>query len=166
MKTLLVMRHAKSSWDSPQLKDFARPLAQRGLDDIPKMAARLRARGASVEAIVCSPAERTLSTAALLAAQLGLEPSRVNSNPELYFAGAPMLLRAVQGFDDGLEAVMLVGHNPAVTDFVNALAGLSLDNVPTGGILEFSLPIERWSQLELESGTLLDFDYPKREAQA
>ncbi len=163
MKTLFVLRHAKSSWDDPELKDFARPLAARGLEDIPLMASRFVARGLALDGIVSSPALRTQSTASLWAGQVGLDASCVTSNPELYFAGAPMLLRAASLFDDERDSVMLVGHNPAITDFVNDLASLEIENVPTCGLLHFELAIDHWQQIAPGKATLIDFDYPKRQ---
>ncbi|MEC7550227.1 MAG: histidine phosphatase family protein, partial [Pseudomonadota bacterium] len=71
MKTLYLLRHAKSSWDDPELKDFERPLAERGLRDIPKMAARFRQRGDTVGCVITSPALRAKTTAKLMADQIG-----------------------------------------------------------------------------------------------
>ena len=163
MKTLFVMRHAKSSWSEPGLKDFSRPLAQRGLDDIPVMANRFLARGCILDAIVSSPAVRTETTARLFASAIGLPASRVTNDDSLYFAGAPMLLRAVGLFDDDYSRVILVGHNPAITDFVNELANMTIDNVPTGGILQFELGIDHWKQISPGSAKLVEFDYPKKD---
>ena len=166
MKTLFVMRHAKSSWSEPGLKDFARPLEQRGIDDIPTMAARFMARSCALDAVVSSPAVRTATTAALFSSAIGLSTDRVSIDANLYFAGAPMLLRAASLFDDAYAAVMLVGHNPAVTDFVNELGGLdsefSIDTVPTSGLLQFELCIESWTQVTLGGARLVEFDYPKK----
>ena len=163
MKTLFVMRHAKSSWSEPDLKDFSRPLAQRGLDDIPVMASRFLARGCTLDAIVSSPAVRTETTSRLFASAIGLPADRVSSDDSLYFAGAPMLLRAVALFDDDCSKVMLVGHNPAITDFVNELANMTIDNVPTGGIVQFELEIDRWKQISIGSARLVEFYYPKKD---
>ena len=163
MKTLFIMRHAKSSWDEPEMKDFARPLAARGLEDIPTMAARFTQRAGVLDAIVCSPARRTEDTARLFAEQIGLTTDRVSCNSELYFAGAPMLLRAVSLFDDTWQAAMLVGHNPAITDFVNSLAVLEIDSVPTAGLLQFELDVARWSEVTLGAAQLIEFDFPKRQ---
>ena len=119
-------------------------------------------------AIVSSPAVRTATTAALFASAIGLSADRVSINAELYFAGAPMLLRAASLFDDTCAAVMLVGHNPAVTDFVNELVGLNsgiaIDTVPTSGLLQFELGIESWAHIALGDARLIEFDYPKKES--
>jgi len=164
MKTLFLLRHAKSSWDDPDLKDFERPLNKRGKQDIPVMAERFRDRHAKLDSVVCSPAVRAKTTAALMAAELGFPAEDVISYPELYFAGTGMFLKAAGQFDSDCEAGMLVGHNPAITEFANALANAQIDNIPTCGLVQISLPINSWSDVELGTGTLVEFDFPKKHA--
>lgn len=168
MKMLFVLRHAKSSWDDPQLSDIARPLAQSGRAGIDLVAGRAQQRRVSIDAIVSSSAERTRQTAALFAQYLKLPDSSISYRAELYFAGAPMLRHAVSRFEDGHSSVMLVGHNPAVTDFVNelgvqALGIEQLDNVPTCGLLQYELAIESWQEIGAARARLIEFDFPKRE---
>lgn len=170
MKTLYLLRHAKSSWDDPDLKDFERPLAERGLRDIPLIAERFCAREGSTESITCSPAIRTKSTAKLLAELIDFPVDDISSNPELYFAGASMFLKAASLVDENCESAMLVGHNPAITDFVNAMTSSDsgngdIDNIPTCGLVELSLAIENWSDIQFGNATLVEFDYPKRKLQ-
>jgi len=162
MKTLYLLRHAKSSWDDPNLKDFERPLAERGLSDVPMMAQLFQERGKCPACIISSPAVRTKSTAKLLADQLKISSDGLSSNPELYFAGASMFLKAASLIDEEHESAMLVGHNPAITEFVNDMANADIDNIPTCGVVELSLPIDNWSDIEFGQATLIDFDYPKK----
>ncbi len=162
MKTLYLLRHAKSSWDHADLKDFERPLADRGINDIPVMAERFKARDGRVGCIICSPAVRTKTTAKMFAEQIGFPSDEIGSNPELYFAGSNMFLKAARLLDDEYEAAMLVGHNPAITDFVNEMAGADIDNIPTCGLVQLSLPIKAWSEIEFSSAKLVEFDFPKK----
>ena len=162
MKTLYLLRHAKFSWDNPDLKDFERPLADRGINDLPVMAERFKAKNGRVGCIICSPAVRTKTTAKMFAKLIGFPSDEVGSNPELYFAGSNMLLKAASLLDDECDAVMLVGHNPAITDFVNDIANGNIDNIPTCGLVQLSLPIGAWSEIEFSSAELVDFDYPKK----
>lgn len=162
MKTLYLLRHAKSSWDNPDLKDFERPLAERGLNDIPLIAERFLRRQGAVNSIICSPAIRTKATAKLFAERINLPVDDISSNPELYFAGASMFLKAASLVDEECESAMLVGHNPAITEFVNAMADTDIDNIPTCGLVELSLPIDDWSDVQFGSATLVEFDYPKK----
>ena len=135
MKTLYLLRHAKSSWGSPELKDFERPLAQRGINDLPVMAARFKAREGRVDCMICSPAVRTKTTAQLLEKELGFPSDEIGSNPELYFAGSNMFLKAASLVDAACESAMLVGHNPAITEFVNDMANCNISNIPTCGLV-------------------------------
>ncbi|CAN0474488.1 unnamed protein product [Discosporangium mesarthrocarpum] len=164
MKTLFLLRHAKSSWDDPDLKDFERPLNKRGREDIPVMAARFRERQSQLDCVICSPALRARTTATLMAGDLGFPVEDVVSNPELYFAGAGMFLKAAGQFDDECDAAMVVGHNPAITEFANAMANTEIDNIPTCGLVEISLPINSWSDVAFGVGALVEFDFPKKPA--
>ncbi|GJM13439.1 MAG: phosphohistidine phosphatase SixA [Pseudohongiella sp.] len=163
MKTLYLLRHAKSSWDDPDLKDFERPLAERGIRDLPVIAKRFLDRAGRVDSMICSPAVRTKTTAQMFAKEIGFAGDEIGSNPELYFAGPNMFLKAASLVDDECESAMLVGHNPAITDFVNGMAGANIDNIPTCGLVQLSLPIDSWSEIKLSNAELVEFDYPKKE---
>ncbi len=162
MKTLFLLRHAKSSWDDPDLKDFERPLSNRGITDVPAMAERYLARHQEVGCIISSPAVRAKTTAKLLAENIDYPVGDIGSNPELYFAGTGMFLKAASLLDEVHDSAMLVGHNPAITEFVNAMSDAEIDNIPTCGIVELSLPIDSWSEIALGIATLQHFDYPKK----
>ncbi|MEX2468946.1 MAG: histidine phosphatase family protein [Pseudohongiellaceae bacterium] len=161
MKTLYLLRHAKSSWENPGLKDFERPLNERGTSDVPVMAERFNVRKKKVDCIIASPAQRAKTTARLFARGIHYPEDNIASNPELYFAGTGMLLKAASLADDTCESVMLVGHNPAITEFANAMAGCDIDNVPTCGLVELTLPVAHWADIELGGATLVEFDFPK-----
>ncbi len=164
MKTLYLLRHAKSSWDDPQLRDFERPLAKRGLNDAPVMATRFKQRNNTVACIISSPANRAKSTAKIFAENIGYSVDDIISNPELYFAGTGMFLKAASLVDDDCESAMLVGHNPAITEFANMMANTDIDNVPTCGLVELSLPIDNWTDVDTGIATLNEFDYPKKKS--
>lgn len=163
MKTLYLLRHAKSSWDDPELKDFERPLNSRGQNDIPTMVSRFLARGSSVDCITCSPALRTKTTAQLFAKGIEFSGDQVVSNPGLYFAGTGMFLKAATLTDDDCDSALLVGHNPAITDFANAMMNTDIDNIPTCGLIQMKLNVSHWSEVELGIATLVEFDYPKKQ---
>ena len=162
MKTLYLLRHAKSSWNDPDLKDFERPLADRGIKDVPVMAERLKTRNGHIDTIICSPAVRTKTTAQMFAKALGFPVDDIGSNPELYFAGSSMFLKAASLLDDDCDVAMLVGHNPAITEFVNEMSGSEIDNIPTCGLVELRLPIDDWSAIEFATAELIEFDFPKK----
>ena len=163
MKTLYLLRHAKSSWDDPELKDLERPLADRGIRDIPKMASRFQKRGDTVDCVVTSPALRALTTAKMIAGKIGFPPDEIASNPELYFAGASMLLKAVRLLDANCQSAMLVGHNPAITAFADEICDGRIDYIPTCGLLKLKFPVQQWEEIQEALGQLVYFDYPKKE---
>ena len=162
MKILYLLRHAKSRKDNPDLKDFERPLAERGISDLPVMAERFKAKKSRVDCIICSPAVRTKITAKMFAQAIGFPGDEIGSNPELYFAGSNMFLKAASLLDDEYESAMLVGHNPAITEFANEMANADIDKIPTCGLLQLSLPINTWAEIEFSKAELVDFDYPKK----
>lgn len=162
MKTLYLLRHAKSSWDDPELRDFERPLNERGLHDVPEMARRFKSRHDGPDCMVSSPATRAKTTATLMAEHIGFPVADIVSNSELYFAGSAMFLRAASLLDQDCQSAMLVGHNPAITEFANDMAAATIDNIPTCGLVELSLPIEQWADIDTGIATLVEFDYPKK----
>lgn len=163
MKTLYLLRHAKSSWSDPDLRDFERPLSARGLADVERMAARFRASGRRLDCIVSSPAVRAKTTAQLFAEGIGYTAAPIVSNPELYFAGAAMFLKAVRLVDDEVAAALLVGHNPAITEFLNVLCQSDIENIPTCGLAQVTLPNDHWADVQLGNGRLTSFEYPKQD---
>jgi phosphohistidine phosphatase len=164
MKTLYVVRHAKSSWDNPLLDDFSRPLSKRGERDAPHMAKRLKEKRVVLDLVLTSPAHRTFATAKQMAEVLGYAESKIKTNPGLYHASDSSMLDILKSTDDKYDTVMVVGHNPGLTDFVNALMNQAINNVPTCGIAACQLNIQSWGELTWKQGKLLFYDYPKSAA--
>lgn len=162
MKTLFLMRHAKSSWDDASLDDFSRPLNARGLRDAPLMGALLRRQGAVPELVVSSPAVRALSTVCLTAEAMGYPQERILTDTRLYDASAQEMLHVVRQWSDSATTALLVAHNPGLTNLVRLLAGSGPDNVPTAGIVGIECNVERWSELQTNAGKLRMFEYPKK----
>jgi len=161
--TLLICRHAKSSWASPGLSDFDRPLNERGERDAPEMGRRLAGYGVQPDLIMTSPAARALATAFHYADQLGIPPDQVLKNPAQYAASVPELIGLIHMADPGVSTLMLVGHNPESTDLANELGGLNIDNIPTGGVVALAFSRCTWADLAAGSGILQFFDYPKKQ---
>ena len=162
MKQLILVRHAKSSWDAPALDDAARPLNPRGLRDAPVMGRRIAAGGARPELIICSPAMRAKTTAVLLARELDYAEADIRIENDLYCFDAGGLLEAIHRFDNSLQQILCVGHNPAITDLVNRLCDARIDNVPTCGVCNLQFTTAGWH--DIHAGVLTDFDYPKKTA--
>ncbi len=161
MKTLYLVRHAKSSWAVPGQRDFERALNERGLHDAPEMAVRLQQAGARIDVIVSSPAERALKTASLFCETWGVDPATIVQDRQIYLAGSPKLLQIISFLDEGFESAMLVAHNPALTDLANDLAHAGIDNIPTCGIVTIALPVEHWAEVLPGIGKVVSFDFPK-----
>jgi phosphohistidine phosphatase len=161
MKTLYLLRHAKSSWAIPGQKDFDRPLNGRGMRDAPAMGARMCEHGFEVDLVVSSPAVRALSTAYAVCAELGLSPDSIVQDRQIYLAGSAKLLQLISLFDESKHSALIVAHNPALTDLANELARASIDNIPTSGLVSIALPIQYWAEVLPGVGKVLDFDFPK-----
>jgi phosphohistidine phosphatase len=163
MKTLIIVRHAKSSWDDPMLSDFKRPLNERGKKDAPMMAKRLKDRKIDIDLVISSPAVRAITTCEIFIKVLGFPQERVETSKELFHAGDEMILNVVRSLRDVNEhdTAMLFGHNPGLTDFVNNLLEEEIENVPTTGIVGCRLKVEKWSEVTWGCGEMKFFDYPK-----
>lgn len=162
MKTLYLARHAKSSWDYPNLKDIDRPLNKRGERDAPEMGKRLKLRGIFPDLIISSPANRALTTCKTIAKELDYPQESIDINDEVYHAGENRLLKVVQNTDDTWLSLMIFGHNPGFTDFANSLANTQIDNIPTCGIFACTFDVEKWTDVNFGKGSTLFFDYPKK----
>lgn len=160
MKWLFVNRHAKSSWANPELSDHDRPLNPRGLKNAPEMGKRLAAFQGMPQTIITSSATRALHTTDLIAQQLSHVP-HVLVNPDLYTEDWQVLEDIVENLDDKWQSAMLVGHNPAINDFLLPLS-LPLDNLPTAGVVLVCLQSSHWCEWSNASKQLVYLDYPKR----
>lgn len=161
MKTLILVRHAKSSWDSPALQDFERPLNDRGKRDAPDMANRLKEKGLKIDALVSSPAKRAKKTARLFALELKRDKEDIVYIENLYGADVATLQQVISGLPDKYETVALFAHNPGLTDFANTLTGVRIDNLPTSGMYAVQVETNKWSTFADSNKNFLFFDYPK-----
>src|ERR1043166_7418135 len=161
MKTLLLVRHAKSNKDHPGLADRDRPLADRGRKEAPKMGKRLAKRGVKPDVLVSSPALRALTTAQLMADEIGYGRDDIVVDDRLYASSDDRLLAVIRALDDKVGCVMLFGHNPEFTDLAHRLSSDIVD-MPTCAVAEFRFDTNRWSdvgKLEPAQSTL---DHPQK----
>ena len=162
MKTLIAVRHAKSSWEHPHVRDFDRPLNPRGKRDAPIMAAHTRDMGLDVERIYTSPAARAMTTARAFADAFGLDDHGLVADESVYAAGLGELLGAVKRFDQRIETAMLVGHNPGISELAMALTGRDMGSMPTCAVAEIRIDINSWAEIEESAGELISYEYPKK----
>jgi len=160
MKRLALIRHAKSSWKDASLADHDRPLAKRGKRDAPEMARRFAEGGFAPELVVSSSAKRARKTAKHVIG--ALERSEIFVDERIYMASSGDLLAYLRAFDDGKTAVAIVGHNPGLTDFCELLSGAGISNIPTSGVVQLELDVDRWSDAAAGCAKVVDFDYPKK----
>ena len=161
MKTLYLMRHAKSSCSFDTLKDQERPLNDRGRDDAPLMGQALAEREVELDLIVSSPAVRALSTAALVAKTLNHSPEQLRVIEAIYEADVHELLAVVHGLPDEAADVLLVGHNNTLTDFANVLSPSEIPSMPTASIVCLKFKTEHWAEVARENAEYYFFDKPK-----
>ena len=164
MKTLYLIRHAKSSWDYPELTDFERPLNKRGKRDAPIMGQRLKKRSVLPDLMLSSPANRALTTCQIIANEIGYPSTGILTRNEIYHAGSQTLLSIVQSLKDKNQSVMIFGHNPGFTHLANELTSMNLNNIPTCGVFACEFASETWQTIQYGQGKLLFYDYPKNMA--
>ncbi|HEY8562255.1 MAG TPA: histidine phosphatase family protein [Pyrinomonadaceae bacterium] len=163
MKTLFVLRHAKSSWDNPDWADFERPLNARGLDAARFIGSLIYERGLAPQVIVSSPAKRAKQTAVLVK-EIGEMRKPVVFDERIYEASPLTLFNLIREFDEKYESAMIVGHNPGFENLVRVLTG-EPTAMPTAALAAITLDIENWSALESGAGKLEFLIRPKEEMQ-
>jgi phosphohistidine phosphatase len=161
MKTLLLIRHAKSDWNHEGLSDSERPLNERGKKDAPEMAKRLRKRGLKIDAFVSSPAERAFRTARYFASEFDVKKGDIEVEKTLYGAGPSQFAEVVKGLKDKWDTVALFSHNPGITDYANGLCNVHTDNIPTCGIFAVQADVKSWDDFAKAEKAFLFYDYPK-----
>lgn len=162
MKTLLLARHAKSSWDDPEWRDFDRPLNKRGLRDAPLMAKLVKEKGFLPELIITSPANRALTTARIFAAELNYPESALVVDINVYERGAKYLVQTLSRMDDKYSRVALFGHNPDVTSLVSYFSGAYTVDVPTCGCICIDFEVDSWRKIESVNGSVRFFERPAK----
>jgi phosphohistidine phosphatase len=160
MKTLLILRHAKSSWNNSQLSDYERPLNSRGKQDAPRVGQLLRDEELVPDLIITSSAERALKTAEAVADASGFE-NEIKYTRHLYHAAPEQYIEVLQEVGGDYERVMVVGHNPGIEYLVELLTDVG-ERMPTAALAQVDLPIEQWAELDEEvKGKLVNVWRPK-----
>jgi phosphohistidine phosphatase len=162
MKSLYIVRHAKSSWGDMSVPDFDRPLNERGKKDAPEMAKRLLEKKARIDVFVSSPARRARKTCKLFCAEFGASEKKIILAESLYHASEQTFYDVITTLHDDYKHAALFSHNPGITDFVNSLGvGVRTDNMPTCGVFAVTADTKKWSDFKTAEKHFLFFDYPK-----
>lgn len=162
MKTIFLVRHAKSSWKDPSLDDIDRPLNKRGLRDAPFMGKLLRGRDVQPDRLLSSTAKRARTTAEFFADQLEVPKTQIELREEIYEAFPEDVLDLIQSLPDDLSTVLIFGHNPTFTTLANQFSNEYIANVPTCGIVKIESGVEQWEKFDKKTGKLTAFYYPKQ----
>ncbi len=163
-KTLLLIRHAKSSWDISTLNDFERSLNERGKKDAPAMAKRLIHKKISIDAFVSSPAKRAKKTAELFCQEYKKKEKEIIFITKLYHASPDTFFEVIAELDNSFNTVAIFSHNMGITEFVNLLVkDVRIDNMPTCGIFAVRMNAKKWIDFKTAKRDFLFFDYPKNE---
>jgi len=161
MKTLYLVRHAKSSWKHPELSDFERPLNKRGKRDAPAIGQYLRSKDIKPDIIISSSAVRALMTTKIISKSLSYPFNQVVFSRDIYEANISSLFKTISEVNNKFNSTMMVGHNPAMTDLANALTNTRIDNIPTCGVYCAELDISSWESISENCGRMIFFEYPK-----
>ncbi len=147
MKTLYVVRHAKSSWEDMSLSDHDRPLLPIGIKKTNRIVNYLKGKGVKPDLLLSSTAKRAHETAKIIAGGLGYPPDKIQTEQNLYHASPGGILRELYGLTDEIESVMIFGHNPAFTYFVNDYLEETIFNLPTSGLVCIVFETDRWENI-------------------
>lgn len=161
MKQLLLIRHAKSSWDDTSQKDFDRPLNERGHSDARMMAKRLTKRNVFIEAFISSPAKRALSTSVYFAEEYKRKPSEIITIQALYLPALQAFYDAINNTEDTFNSIAVFSHNPGITAFANSLTSTQIDDMPTCSVFAVQANINNWKDFDQAKKEFWFFDYPK-----
>lgn len=162
MKTLYLVRHAKSSWKQPELDDFDRPLNKRGKRDAPQIAKRLAKLKIFPEIIISSPAQRAAETARIITEKIGFPEKKIQWDPSVYEAGVEALLDVIHRIPESANAAMMFGHNPGITILANFLGNTDIVNIPTCGVYCVRFKSGKWRDVRGGSGECCFYEYPKK----
>jgi phosphohistidine phosphatase len=162
-RTLVMIRHAKSSWANPLQSDFERPLNGRGLEDAPLMGERLKEQKLLPDLIIASTAKRAAQTAQKIAKAIGYDIAGIKWQDKLYHCIPTVFEEELYELDDAIKTVYIVAHNPGITAFVNQLSpSFEIENMPTCGIVATQLKMAHWNEFSSAERKVILFDYPKR----
>ncbi|HEY5464335.1 MAG TPA: histidine phosphatase family protein [Hanamia sp.] len=163
MKTLLIIRHAKSGWDDASVPDIDRTLTDRGKSDAAMMAKRMKKNSIKIDAFVSSPAKRAKKTAEIFMKEFNEKEKKLLIIPSLYEASVKDFYNAIETLNNKDDAVALFSHNPGITQFVNSLDWPPVYNMPTCAVFAIKVKTKNWKDFNTAEKEFLFFDYPKNE---
>jgi phosphohistidine phosphatase len=163
LKTLLLVRHAKSGWDNPSLSDFDRTLTERGKSDAKMMAKRIKEQSIDIDCFVASPAKRAKKTAKIFMKEFKKDEEELLLRPDLYEGSVRDFYHTIENLPERKKIVAVFAHNPGITDFINSLQCSPVHNMPTCAVFALKIKTKDWKDFHEAAKEFLFFDYPKNE---
>lgn len=161
MKSIHLIRHAKSSWENSDLDDFSRTLNERGKKDAPFMANKLKDSGCNPDCFISSPAKRTTETSKIIATAISYDIEKIIFDERIYHSSLPQILQVLNEIPNNFNNIVLIGHNPTLTQLSNCLTDDFIDHIPTCSIVKIELDIDDWKHIIQGIGNKNFFIYPK-----
>lgn len=161
MKTLILVRHAKSDWSHESLSDRERPLNDRGKRDAPEMAKRVKKRIPKIDLLLSSDAKRAHRTAKYFADEFGIDKDEIQVESKLYEDVTSAYDEVLANLKDKYDVVALFAHSPTITDYANALTNVRTDSIPTCGVFAAQADADSWKDFANAEKSFLFYDYPK-----
>ena len=163
-KTLIMIRHANSSWTNPLESDFDRPLNERGKKEAPEIGEKLKSLNIIPDLIIASNAKRTRQTAKKIAKEVGYDIDNIKWEEKLYHCNSSVFEEIISGIGDKVKTLFIVAHNPGITEFVNQLSPeFSTPNMPTCGVVGAHIEVKEWSDFSTAKRKVFLFEYPGNE---
>lgn len=144
MKTLYIVRHAKSSWDFPDLPDIDRPIVDKGINNTRKIVIELNNKKVQVDLLISSHAKRAYETAKIIATGINYPVEKIEVRKGIYRVDRDDIFNILFALNDNIDSVMIVGHNPTLTQFANLFLDKKIDILPTSGVISISFKINNW----------------------
>ncbi|MCD4789560.1 MAG: phosphohistidine phosphatase SixA [Bacteroidales bacterium] len=161
MKTLYIVRHAKSSWDYPELSDHERPLLEKGKKRTKLVAGYLQENNIRIDRIISSHAVRAFETSKIIAAEISYPEDEIRIFEDIYFGDVDKLFDHLFKLPEEIQSVMLVGHNPTFTYFANSFLKKEIEWLPTSGIVCIEFKTDKWEKLHNAKKTVKFVITPK-----
>lgn len=164
MKTLIIVRHGKSSWGYENVSDIDRPLKNRGIRNGYEMAGRLVSKGFIPDKIITSPATRALHSAMIFLRVLKVSLQDIAMDEILYHGMEQDIIDRLKSTDNNVNTLMIFGHNPTFTSLANVFTQGEIDNIPTTGVVILKFSTDKWNSISGKTLVEEVFDYPKKES--
>ncbi len=157
---MVIIRHAKSSWEEEEKNDFDRALKPKGINDIVRIAGETKTLLGEIDVVFSSSANRAVHTAILFAKAVGIPTEKISIVDDLYETNEVIVLNFVRALDNNLGTVAIIGHNPTLTDFANLFVDEQIDNIPTSGLVRIDFREDCWENISKKNVNKVTVRFP------